>query len=134
MELEEPDYTLARKMMPLRLPKASPDSYDALLADFRSAITSLPGDTFFFSHLPGSPAGGHFAMLRYISQCHIDDIAITQEYLKFGRARARRLARMSAPYLYAMTQGLGRIFADIGLPTAYETTRTESLLDQETEG
>lgn len=123
---EDPDYAALKSALPLKNPKASSENYDSLREELRSVVTSLPGDTFFFSHLPGGSASGYFAMLRYISQCPITDVAINQEQLKFGGAKSKRVAKMTSPYLYAMTQGLARVFTDIGLPRTYENMRAEN--------
>lgn len=129
MQSDIPNYEMLRDVLPIKNSKASPNNFDSLTEEFRNSVTSLPGDTFFFSKLPGSNAGGHFAMLRHISQCPISAVAINREQLEFDGAEARRIARMGAPYLYAMTQGLGRVFTDIGLPSDYEDSRKASPSD-----
>lgn len=93
-----------------------------ILSDsFQKCISSLPGDVFYLPVLPENGDEGLFLMLRDIRQCPISDIANTPDDLRFGAAKGRRIARVSAPYRYAITQNLARVFADIGLPKAYET-------------
>ncbi len=97
-----------------------------LSEDFQKAISSLPGDVFHIPILPDDTNNGLFLILRDISQCSPSDIARTPDDLRFGSAKARRIARISAPYRYAITQQLGRVFSDIGLPKAYEAKCNEA--------
>lgn len=89
-------------------------------------ISSLPGDVFFLSGIVGHEEHGVFAMLRYVSQCGIADIAVNMDDVIYGSASARRVARLRSPYCYALTQNLTRVFSDIGLPKAYEEARKAS--------
>jgi hypothetical protein len=93
---------------------------EVLYEAFQKSISSLPGDVFHLPVLPDNVDEGLFLMLRDITQCSLSDIANTPDDLRFGIAKARRVARVSAPYRYAITQSLSRVFADIGLPKAYE--------------
>jgi hypothetical protein len=97
-----------------------------LAVDFQKAISTLPGDVFHIPALPDNSDDGLFLILRDISQCPLSDIAQTPDDLRFGAAKARRIARISAPYRYAITQNLARVFADIGLPKAYEARRSNA--------
>lgn len=102
-------------------------SHPEILADdFQKTIKSLPGDVFHIPILPDNTDNGLFLILRDISQCSLSDIAGTPDDLRFGTAKARRVARISAPYRYAITQQLARVFADIGLPLAYEARCNEA--------
>jgi hypothetical protein len=74
----------------------------------------------------GLDDGGLFVMLRHIEQCALSDITYDPDEIRFGTAKARRVGRIAAPFRYAMTQSLGRIFSDIGLPKDYEVRRAES--------
>ncbi|BAK36319.1 hypothetical protein MLP_33050 [Microlunatus phosphovorus NM-1] len=64
-------------------------------------------------------------MIRNLREIAEDEIAIkaTQQ------ARpSKRIARLSSPYRYRLTQQLGDVFAAIGLPEEYERRRDELLL------
>jgi hypothetical protein len=119
LNASEPDMHLLRKCHALA--KGNSASDDSLLAKaFQSAISDSPGDVFHLPVLPDRDDEGLFLMLRHISQCEVADITTRPDELRFGIAKAKRIARVTAPYRYAITQSLGRVFADIGLPKEYE--------------
>lgn len=100
--------------------KSSSDFHGALIKDVKKDISGLPGDIFFLSHIEKSEASGYFVLLRYVSQCTTETVGRSMIDMRNG-AQARRIARIRAPYLYALTQQLGRVFSDIGLPDEYNT-------------
>jgi hypothetical protein len=115
----EPDMRLLRQCQALS--KGNPATDDSLLTKaFQSAISGSPGDVFHLPVLPDRGDEGLFLMLRHITQCEISDITTRPDELRFGAAKAKRIARVTAPYRYAITQNLARVFADIGLPKEYE--------------
>jgi hypothetical protein len=121
MNTEEPDMSLLKGCYCLKNKKAEAHSEPKELAlEVQSTIASLPGDIFFLSCVPNCADQGVFAMLRYISQCPVEDIGLTPEEVRFGSAKAKRVARISAPYKYALTQNLAKVFSDIGLPDKYK--------------
>jgi hypothetical protein len=120
LEAKMPDLGLLQVCYAIRNPKASPDDVKALALEVQSSMASLPGDVFFLPHVSDRPDEGIFLMLRNITQCEISEIAIRPDELKFGSAKARRLGRIAAPFRYAITQNLARVFSDIGLPVSYE--------------
>lgn len=109
------------------LKKADQTASAFLAQDFQSALSKLPGDVFYLSQVREQD-GGVFAMLRHIRQCGLEEIATDPDQIRFGSASARRFARLKAPFKYALTQQLARVFADIGLTPAYdERVKTSSL-------
>ena len=129
LQAQSPNWDALRNALPLRKPTHSPDTYEGIAAEFKDVVTSLPGDVFFLSEVPGALPGGYFAMLRYVSQCALEDVRISAETLRFEGGRARRISRIPAPFLYSLTQGIGRVFSDIGLPESYEERRKRSPLE-----
>lgn len=123
MEADKPDLALLRECYALKNKKASPTDHAELAREIQSSIASLPGDVFYFSGVSGREDFGLFAMLRYISQCDIADLAISPNDLRFGVAKAKRFARLNSPYVFALAQNLARVFSDIGLPKAYKDRR-----------
>jgi hypothetical protein len=102
------------------------DAVAAFKKELQSSIASLPGDIFFISGLSGEASPGLFAHLRSISQCREHDIATDLTLINQGIARSKRVGRLRAPFLYALTQNLARVFSDIGLPEAYSNARKAS--------
>lgn len=92
----------------------------------RGHCTSPPGDVFFLSQVPGDGTGGFFALLRHITQCDIKDIFLESARRPGLALPMRRVGRLKAPYLYALTQNIARVFADIGLPGHYSERRSSS--------
>jgi hypothetical protein len=83
---------------------------------------SLPGDVFFIGEIPGEGDDGYFALLRHVTQCSLDDISLDPAQRPGPVLPLRRIARLQPPFIYAMTQQLAKVFADIGLP-AYHAER-----------
>jgi hypothetical protein len=120
LEAAEPDLILLKSCYAIKNPKADPDDVKALASEVQSSLSSLPGDVFFLPHVSDRTDEGIFLMLRNITQCEISTIATRPDEIKFGNAKARRIGRIAAPFRYAITQNLARVFSDIGLPQAYE--------------
>jgi hypothetical protein len=102
-------------------PKSS-DKVKKMRDDLNNHMSSLPGDVFFIHDLAKGASGGFFAILRYIRQCHQEEVAVS---IGEGHCKttARRVARLTSPYVYALTQALGKVFSDIGLPNRHEDIR-----------
>lgn len=125
MRSEEPDIGLMRKAYAIYKP-ASLENSTLLAADVQNSWNSLPGDIFHVPSMPEeeAPDGyGLFLQLRHIRQVRAEALSARPDELRAGGATCRRVARISAPYRYAMTQALGRVFTDIGLPEAHERRR-----------
>lgn len=91
-----------------------------IVREIQAFWNALPGDIY---HIPSTPSGdeqGLFLMLRHIRQVNAQDITGRPAALREGDAKAKRVARVSAPYRYAITQNLARVFADIGLPAEHD--------------
>ena len=122
MSRESPDLKLLRSAYEIIKPAFVGDR-KLIAADIQKSWNSLPGDLFHLPAIPGadtSDGGGLFLHLRHIRQMSADALSARPDVLRRGAADCRRVARIGAPYRYAMTQALGRVFTDIGLPDAYE--------------
>lgn len=118
---EVPDIDVLLKAYAYVSKKTGAANEAALVADFQKAIGSLPGDVFHVTSTLDLDDGGLFFMLRHISQCDETDVATRPDQLRYGGAKVRRIGRLAAPFKYAMTQNLARVFSDIGLPDEYST-------------
>jgi len=92
-----------------------------LRSEIADATEKLPGDAFFVGYLADGEALGHVAYLRLVREIRHDQIATRVTDL--ASAKAKRVSRMSSPYLYRLTQQLADVFAAIGLPDVYERQR-----------
>jgi hypothetical protein len=123
MSKEAPDLKLLRSAYAVVKP-ASATNPQLIVADIQKSWNSLPGDLF---HIPGVPGANDaerdslFLHLRHIRQVPAGALSARPDALRSGKATCKRVARISAPFRYAMTQALGRVFTDIGLPESYET-------------
>lgn len=122
MSTETPDLKLLRSAYAVVKP-ASATNPQLIAADIQKSWNSLPGDLF---HVPGVPGkvdaerDSLFLHLRHIRQVPAGAISARPDALRSGHATCKRVARISASIRYAMTQALGRVFTDIGLPESYE--------------
>lgn len=121
LDTEAPDISLLIRC--LNFKNGNSSTAETLAKEFKGDFTSPPGDVFHLTTVDGQENGGLFLMLRHINQCDLKDIAIRTDQLRYGEANAKRIGRIAAPYRYALTQNLARVFADIGLPEEYDTRR-----------
>ena len=103
-----------------------PGDFSALADEVQSSISKLPGDVFYLPLEREGEEAGLFLMLRHIRQVDISEISTRIADMTLRDTRAKRLGRITAPYRYAITQNLARVFSDIGLPVAYEERRDSS--------
>lgn len=123
----EPNIALLNSCHAIARSATAPSDFSDLAKDVQSKISSLPGDVFFVSGVEGFENFGLLVMLRHITQCKVDDIATRPKDLRWGTASARRIARVNAPYKFALAQNMARVFIDIGLPSEYsERQKTSS--------
>lgn len=97
----------------------SPSPEETLGKELSNHLQNLPGDVYFIHNISEELSGGYFIMLRYISQCPSNQIAVSAEGQNIGTT-ARRISRLRSPYVYSLTQALGRVFSDVGLPDRHE--------------
>jgi hypothetical protein len=123
--LDVPDLDLLQVCFCLRhkSKKIDPGDFSVLADEVQSSISRLPGDVFYLPLDDEEQEPGLFLMLRHIRQIGISDIAVRVADMTLRDPKATRLGRITAPYRYAITQNLARVFSDIGLPTAYEQRR-----------
>jgi hypothetical protein len=86
-------------------------------------LKEMPGDTVFLHSLGPGHSAGYVVYLRLLVNLAEDEIATIPSDLQGAGVRAKRIARLTAPYLYYMTQRLGQIYSAIGLPAQYEGAR-----------
>jgi hypothetical protein len=123
LQADKPDFDLLGKCYRLKNKKASTANYSDLARDIQNSVVNAPGDVFFLSGVTGYEEFGLFAMLRHISQCDVGDLALSAHQLRWGTAKAKRIARLNSPYVFSLTQNLAKVFSDIGLPHAYDERR-----------
>ena len=92
----------------------------------REKLRSLPGDAFYLTSLPEIDDFGFIAYLRLVREISASAIAIRYTDTRRSDVKAIRFAKLTAPYLYRLTQQLGEVFSSIGLPTEYEAERDAS--------
>ncbi|WGR69816.1 MULTISPECIES: hypothetical protein [unclassified Bradyrhizobium] len=110
LQAETPDLPLLNRCHAVHRGKAPAADFADLARDIQSKVSSLPGDVFFSSGVEGFESYGLFIMLRHITQCKIEDVAIKPEELRWGAALARRVARINAPYKAAASQYEADVF------------------------
>ncbi len=96
--------------------------------ELRGDLRSLPGDAFFLSALTPSEREGYVVYLRFVRELPESAVAIRQPDLTREEVVSKRIARLSSPYVYGLTQRLGSVFSSIGLPVAYEKRRDSHAL------
>jgi hypothetical protein len=123
--IEKPDMALLKQCLELKN-KTQAQDFSLIAKELQSSISSLPGDIFYLPMEHEHSDSNLFVMLRHIRQIGIEQIAISVADATVGNPLVTRLGRIAAPYRYAITQNLSRVFADIGLPSAYENLRDTS--------
>lgn len=85
-------------------------------------VKQFPGDKFYFTNLPDPDieSKGFVINLRRIKEINLEEIKKTYE----GKnTKCFAIAKLDSPYKQYMTQTLGAMFSDIGLPHEYEEQR-----------
>jgi hypothetical protein len=93
-------------------------------------LKNLPGDALFLHSLGGLLTDGYVAYLRRVDNVHETAVALKFNELRDAGKVARRISRLSSPYVFRLTQQLGQVFSAIGLPGSYEVSRGRFLVDQ----
>jgi hypothetical protein len=117
---------LAEQLAELRAastPAAS--SVEKVLDELSTSVSEMPGDAFFIGRLGAAHVDGYVAYLRLIRELPTLAVATLPKDLVRPGVKARRIGRLSSPFLYRLTQQLGQVFADIGLPRQYEEYRAK---------
>src|SRR5262249_52739088 len=84
-----------------------------------STLTSPPGDILFVPTPTSVGFNYGAAWLRAIREVRLEDVAVKLSELRPGGAM--RVARLGPIFRYKLTQQLGQVFSDIGLPKDYES-------------
>lgn len=100
--------------------------------DVASQLDNLPGDLFFLNSLDLEKfhKKGYVAYLRLIREIDGTKIAIRTPDLDKESVTMKRVSRLDSPFRYQLTRQMADVFASIGLPSEYESSRrsiTESL-------
>lgn len=82
-----------------------------------NAMRQLPGDMFFLSSISPVYKEGYVAYLRGIRELHVSQFPATT--FDFNTSDVVRIARLTSPYKYRITQQLAAVFSDIGLPGSH---------------
>jgi hypothetical protein len=104
-------------------PKPGRADSSNVLDELAGAVRQLPGDAFFIGQIVPAAEEAYVAYLRAVRELPVSALALKPIELRRG-AKARRVARLKSPFIYRLTQQLGAVFADVGLPTEYESDRT----------
>jgi hypothetical protein len=99
-------------------------SWSACVKRFESQIASR-GDMLVLQEPPFDNNGEFIAWLRGIWQEQVANIAVAMSQSS-GR-RGVRVAQLKSPYRYRLTQMLGQVFSDIGLPDRQKTAIDPSI-------
>lgn len=113
--------------------KTYKDKNDFSIEDFKNLgeksfknLIRFPGDKFYFTNLPDpeTKSKGYVINLR-----RIKEIKKSQISLSFNEENPDcfAFAKLDSPYKQFMTQTLGAMFSDIGLPSEYENQRNETI-------
>lgn len=90
--------------------------------DFEKDIRNFPGDKFFIGNIPDPEINteGFVVDFRRIKEIKRDEIS--KKY--FGDIpNCFAIANLNSPYKQKMSQALGAMFSDLGLPESYENNR-----------
>lgn len=90
--------------------------------NFTSQFSKLPGDAMFLHRLAVDLNEGYVAYLRRIVDVQETNVAVNVPEMEAGRGY-ERVARLTSPYIYGLTQKLANVFSSIGLPDEYELAR-----------
>jgi hypothetical protein len=95
----------------------------ALARELLDHLGRLPGDAIFLHGLSPYLRTGYVAYLRAIVNVDEGTVARRVPDLRDASAAAKRIARLTSPYVFHLSQALGQVFSAIGLPSRYETSR-----------
>lgn len=94
-------------------------------------LVSDIGDAFYIGELPDQDDARYIASLRLLREIHRNQVVVSPSQLRnlsqdCGKYAIKR-QRLGVPYRYKLTQKLGAVFSDIGLPAEFEDNRTSNL-------
>jgi hypothetical protein len=92
--------------------------------DIQNIVDNLPGDCFYLGRVSSAHKRMYVAYLRLVREVREPEIALLATDLEKPEVSAKRISRLTSPYVYRLTQQLGDVFASIGLPEDYERNRT----------
>ncbi len=102
----------------------------ALARELFDQLGRLPGDAVFLHGLSPRHRSGYVAYLRAIVNVDERTVARRVPDLRDGAVAAKRIARLTSPYVFHLSQMLGQVFSAIGLPERYESSRDAFIVSQ----
>lgn len=109
-------------------PEAVQDATEQIWNGLVGRIGRLPGDLFFLNSIGVGFSDGYMVYVRRIREIQVEAIAITPAQERSGEGvSAARISLLGAPYRYRLTQQLGAVFSDIGLPQEYQVNAKTTL-------
>ena len=106
-------------------------SGNTLRSHIKNGLSSLPGDVLAVPRIDGLPFTAGVAWLRVIRE--VPEASIARKMSDMAPGRCIRIGRLIPVLRYRLTQMLGQVFSDIGLPENYELLKRE-LIDSYTAG
>lgn len=94
---------------------------DEFRSDLKNHILKMPGDWFMINTIQNIEKEGYMVYLRNIYSTEQTSISVSpldNLHLEFT---STRIARLNSPFRYRLTQKLGSVFMDIGLPNEFST-------------
>jgi hypothetical protein len=91
-------------------------------------LSSLPGDGLFLSCIGVGLDTGYVAYVRRPRELDQSALATRQSQASDPHRSTQRVSRLGSPYRYRLTQQLGQVFGDVGLPQSYEDARAANTL------
>jgi len=108
-------------------PQSKKANADQIWSDMKEHLCALPEDAMFLSDgirtLGQSSKCGYVAYLRRVLEIREEHVALAPQDRIYISAAMVRVARITAPYIYHITQRLGSVFSSIGLPAEFDDLR-----------
>lgn len=120
--LEEAIGSLSRTKVAIGDAPSQERARPAIANEMSNALLSLPGDAFFLNQVSPQHDLGYVAYLRRVVEVQDSCVVTAQSQIPYN-AVFRRLTRLRAPYVYALSQQFAAVFSAVGLPTEYESAR-----------
>lgn len=99
---------------------------ESISKEIEASIKGMPSEYLFLPVAPDIESEGYVVVLRDIQAIPLNAVhrSVTQEKIAYSSGpSAHRIARLSAPLKYAMTQKFALLFSRIGLASDYEDER-----------
>lgn len=101
-------------------------SVAVIASELASHLKKLPGDAFFLNFPSPDLSDGAVVYLRRAFGLE-DSCVVTGLSRVLFDAKYVRTARLSSPYVYAISQQFGNVYSSIGMPVTYENSRESAI-------